>query len=438
MNLRFTVPAAAAALALTLAGCSSELPNEVGADLATVEVDSVLVPLDVRALADYSALEVTDPGLPYSARQTLYLGAQAGTRSSILVNFDFDAYFDEDFPESLFTAENIRSVKLSLTKLSFYTEAADTATPVVRQFYRIYGLDAPFDSTAYPGPVPAHDGRDLNADYGLEQGAEPLIPLFESDFLEWIATGGTRGFVIQAGAESDSGLVGYAARDLVRYAEIPPLARGTLAGPNLVVDFVDEDLNHLIASVGDVSTFDQVAPPPADPLDHLLVRTHLRQYPALLFDLAKLPRDVYVNRAVLVLHNDTSRGFGTLQTLVVSELASTLFGDPYATLTLDELGAAVYPVTGTFANDPDFNVRFDFNVTASVQRLVNGAYTGTRGFVLTADEDFLPGYDSAATDPDFYFNEFRFHGFGAASDSLRPHLMITYSSVADLGGAGDE
>lgn len=441
MNLRNMVPVPAAALAvvaaLQLGGCTSDLPGEVGADLATVELDSVLVPLDVVAVDRYAALAVEDPDLPLSAQQVLYLGGQAGTRSSILVNFDFDAYASEDFPESLFTAENIQTVKLSLTKLSFYGEAADTTTPVVRLFYRIHALDAPFDSTAYPGPVPAHDGRDLNADYLLEQGSEPLIPLRKDDFLAWIATGGVRGFLIRAGAESDSGLVGFAARDLRRFGEIPDVAVGTIPAPNLVVDFVSEELNRLIAPVADISTFDQVPAPPASAADGLLVRTCLRRYPALRFSLAKLPPDVYINRAVLVLHNDTDRGFGTLQTLVVSELDTGLFGDPYGTLTLDELDAATYAVTGTFSNDPTFNRRFDFNVTTSIQRAVNGAYTGERGFVLTADEDFFPGYDTSTIDPDFYYNEFRFHGT-AAADSLRPRLVIHYSTVAGLGGGDDE
>ena len=305
--MRIMLPAATLALLAVLAGgCSSDLPNELGDDLATLDVDSVLVPLDVRLLDRYSAIALTDAAVPLSTQQVLYLGEQQGNRSSILVNFDFDstAVFNEDFPEELYTAENIQTVKLSLTKLAFYGKATDSGdttsqgTPVVRLYYRIYALDAPFDSTAYPGPVPAHDLTDLNSDYLLEQGNEPLIPLRKSDFLEWIATGGKRGFLIQAGAESDSGLVGFAARDLRRYSELPPVAVGTVPGPNFVVNFASEEVNRLIPSVADISTFDQVPPPPADPADGLLLRTCLRQVPALLFDLTKLPPDVYINRAV--------------------------------------------------------------------------------------------------------------------------------------------
>lgn len=437
--MRIMLPAATAVLALFAVlsgGCSSDLPNEVGSDLATLEIDSVLVPLDLRLLDRYSAIALTDDVVPLSTQQVLYLGEQQGNRSSILVNFDFDDIFNEDFPEELYTNENIQTVKLSLTKLNFYGLTADT-NQVRRIYYRIYALDAPFDTTAYPGPVPPYVGRDLNADYLLEQGDEPLIPLYKSDFLEWIATGGRRGFLIQAGAESDSGLVGFAARDLKRFSEIPPVAVGTVPAPNFVVNFASEELNRLIAPEADISTFDQVPLPPADPADGLLLRTCLRQVPALLFDLTKLPPNVYINRAILVLHNDTSRSFGTLQTLVISELGLQYFGNPFETYTLTGLGQVVFPITGTFNNDPTYTERFDYNVTTSLQRYINGSYTDVRGFVLTADEDFLPNFDFSTIDPDFYFNEFHFFGF-AAADSLRPHLQITYSSVAGLGGDGNE
>ena len=123
--------------------------------------------------------------------------------------------------------------------------------------------------------------------------------------------------------------------------------------------------------------------------------------------------------------------------MVISELGLQYFGNPYETYTLTGLGGVVYPITGTRNNDPTYNERFDYNVTTSLQRYINGSYTDVRGFVLTADEDFLTNFDSSTIDPDFYFNEFHFFGF-AAADSLRPHLQITYSSVAGLGGDKDE
>jgi hypothetical protein len=433
-----TLTAAAATVLVALAaGCSSDLPNEVGSDLATIEVDSVLIPLERVDFLDYGALAVEDTRVPVSAQQVLYLGGQNGSRSSILVNFDFVDVFTEEFPESLFTAENISSVKLGMTKLNFYSTPADTTLPVPRIYYDVHQLAAPFDSTAFPGPVPAYDPQNLNIDYDLEQGQVVGVPLDKNVFLDWIAARDTVGLAIRAGAESDSSLVGYAARNLVRYTEVPLETAGTIVAPRLIVDFESEAVNQVIAPVADISTFDVLSPASPDGADEILVRTCMRQVPCLHFDLSALPDNAYINRAVLVMHNDTDRGFGQLQTLIVSEFDVDMFGDPFGTITLDELEAAVYAVTGTLNNEPDYNERFDFNVTVSVQRLVNGAYDGTRGFVITADEDVFTNFDFSTLDPDFWFNEFRFHGT-AAGDSLRPRLQVTYSRMTPQEGATHE
>ncbi len=422
--------AALAALAALAAGCSSDDPNDVGASLGTIAVDTVLAPVDLDLPVAYSALEVADPGVPLSRQQVLYLGGRNGTHSSILVNIDFGSVVNEDLPDTLFRASNIRSVKFSLTKLTHFTQAADTSAQVPQIYYHIHELAAPFDSTAFPGAVPNYDGRELNADYLLEQGDEPLIPLYNADFVDWMAAADTVGFLLTAGAESDSGLVGFAARDLVRYGEIPAVAAGTIPGPNLVVSLAVPDTTVLIRSCADIATFDAISPPPSDAADGMLLRTGLRQYPALRFDLGRLPRGAYINRAVLTVHNDTTRSFGTLQTVVVSELDSTEFGDPLRTLTVDELGAAVYPITFLANLEPGRVQSLGFNVTNSVQRAVNGAYEGLRGFVLTADEDVFDGvfvlWPYLTIDPDFYFNEFRFYGT-SAGDDLRPRLQISYS-----------
>lgn len=426
-----------AALALT-GGCTSELPNEVGRDLDPDPIDVVLEPVLVDQVADFSALAVDDPEVPLNRQQVLYLGSQAGTSSSILVNFDFADIFTEEFPESLFTAEHVKTVKLSLTKLEFYAvgDTADTdgTDKVVQLYYNIHQLAAPFDSTAYPGPVPPYDGTELSRDPSVEHGAEPRIDLYEEDFLDWVASGQTVGLLIMTDLQSDPGLVGFGSRELAIFGELQDVAVGTVVAPNFAVEFEDGEF-FLLPPVADTSTFHEVATPPADPGEGFILRTGIRSYPALRFDFSAVPPDAYINRAVFCVSNDTLAGFGPLQSLVVCELDTARFVGPQGGLTLDELGDEVFVVTGMTSIDPTYNRDLRFDVTQAVQRIVNGVYTGTRGLVLTAGEDFAPTYDQGTVDPDFYFGQFQFYGLSAA-DSLRPRIEVTYSLDGAVGGGG--
>ncbi len=430
-----------------VAGCTSDDPSAVGSGLHDLGFDLVLQPLNTDQDAGFAALTIEDPDIPVSRQEVLYLGEQGGTSSSILVNFDFDDIFNEDFPESLFTAQNIKSVKLSLTKLSFYgtavVDSSDTTgatgSGVTTIYYSFQLLDAPFDSMAFPGPVPPGPGGELvKGPLDVLYGNEPLIPLYPEDFLDWIAEGGTRGFLISAAAGSDPGLVGFASRDLDSYNELDDVAVGTVVAPNLVVDFESEEINFLLPPVADTSTFDAIAPAPTDPTDGFILRTGLRSYPVLRFDFGGLPTNAYINRAVLTVTNDTTTSFGNFHSLVVSELPVDLYTVPSDTLTLAELADNTYVVTGQTSLDPAFNRLLRFDVTQAVQRMANHVYEGERALVLTAGEDFAPLYDQGSLDPEFYFSQFDFLGFGAP-DSLRPHLEITYSlSDSLLAGDGGE
>lgn len=428
--------AVCAILALT-SGCTSDPPNGVGRDLDPDPIDVVLQPLSVDQLQTYSALDVDDTELPVSRRQVLYLGSQGGTSSSILVNFDFGDIFTEDYPESLFTAEHIKTVKLSLTMLEFYA-VADTAdtnnTEAVAQvFYNIHQLEAPFDSTAFPGPVPPFSGVELSQDPSAEYGAEPLIPLYEQDFLDWLQAGQVVGLLIEPDSRSEPGLVGYGSRELSIYGELQDVAVGTVVAPNFVVAFEDVEINFLLPPVADTSTFHEIGQAPLSVQDGFIMRTGLRSYPALRFDFSALPPDAYINRAVFCVANDTLASFGPLQSLVVCELDTTFFDAPLGAMTLQELEDEVYTVTGMTSVDPRNDADLRFDVTQAVQRIVNGVYTGTRGLVLTAGEDFAPNYDQGSVDPDFYVGQFRFHGLSAA-DSLRPRIEVTYSLDGDVAG----
>ncbi|MBM4129437.1 hypothetical protein FJ250_00190 [bacterium] len=433
----------AAGLAAWLAGCTSDLPNRVGSGLVDDDLDQSLIQLLAADVTTCRPLAVQDPAVPVHRQQVLYLGEQEGTRSRILANYDFADIGDETHPHTLFTAANIRSVKLSLTKLSHYGDltriTAGGDTVALDLYYEIRQLTAPFDSTlyaGYPGALPPTGTTILNQDANVPTpGNEPFLRLFESDFLAWVDAGAVVGLEISLGAASDRALVGYAARELLRYSELDDVAVGTVVAPNFVVEFEDNSIvNFLLPPVADTSTFHEVGAPPAGATDGILLRTCLRSYPAFDFDFSALPDDVLINRAVLRLTNDRDVAFGNDEAVVVAEIDSTKLAAA-AALPLAEMTAACYVITGQASLDPTVSRHLEFDVTTLVQRLVNDVYAGPRAIVLAAGEDAFPNYDLAAVDPDFYFTEFRFLGT-AAADSLRPRLQITYSRRSErLGGA---
>ena len=163
----------AATLAAWLGGCTSDVPNQVGAGLVDDSLDDVLIELPVQ-VTDYGSVQVEDAAIPVHRQQVLYLGTRNGTSSRILANYDFSDIYTDDHPDTMFTAAKIKSVKLSLTKLSHYagqrieiSDAGDTTRTERVLYYRVQQLDAPFDSTAYvgyPGVVPSYNGTVLNDD----------------------------------------------------------------------------------------------------------------------------------------------------------------------------------------------------------------------------------------------------------------------------------
>ncbi len=434
---------------LAAAGCTSDESNVVGTALVTDRIDTVLVPLGVEEITRYSALRVENPDIPVHRQEVLYLGEQGGTRSgAIIANYDFDLEYTADYPETLFTEEHIKSVKFSLTKLKFYSSILDTLATgqPVDLYYQVQMMEAPFDSTAYenyPVQTPAGVGSFLNSDFNsANDSSEPLLPFWDAtDLLGWITNKEKVGIIVTFGALSDSGLVGFASRELSHFRELDDVAVGTIVAPNFVVEFQDNTiLNFLIAPYADTSTFEQVPDPPADVDTGFLLRTGLRSYPALLFDFSGLPPHAFINRALLSVTNDTTASFGNLASISVLEWDVTRFGDPFRTMQLDELDDRnqyySFHVTGQNSLDPKYHKTIQFDVTQAVLRIINQVYPGTRGLILTAGEDFLPEGGFISVNPDFYYREFRFKGTAAAEQTQRPQLKITYSIVNDLDGEG--
>lgn len=433
-----------ACLLLALGACSSDDPSVVGGGLVEVELEAMLDTLDIGTIDLYRGIPVSEADLPVRDHEALYLGEQDGMASSIVAQFDFDAVLDT-VDASVFTSSNISSVKLRMRMLSAYADLIaaedDGDDEYVAKFqkqYLLYHLDAPIDTLAFPGPEPSVAGlTNQNANEAPEESALISMPILAvQNFLNWVQAGGEHAFAIRQSPLYDTALVAYASRDNVHGAStLAPTADFETLGPTFVVHRVDTDEDMLIPAYFDCSTFHEIEPAPADPADGFILRTSLRSYPALHFDLSSLPQDVLINRAVLAVANDTTRAYGTGETIVVSEFPVDLFGAVGDTLELDQLGDDASPIVGMSGLLPTSTHRMEFNVTTALQRYINSAYDGTRGFLLTAGEDAFPAYDTSTLDPDLYLNEFVFYGPNATDPLLRPRLKITYSVAGSIGGA---
>lgn len=432
------------ALGLTLAvlGCSSDDSNLVGASLVDTTIDTTLETVLVTEVTQYTGKTISEPDLPVPSQEMLYLGSQGGTSSSILVNYDLSEVYTDSFPAEAFTLENIQSVKLQMIMADYYInltprDQAGLGDKVLSKYYEVFQLEAPFDTTAYPGPIPAYDPTDLNIDPVLDEAGEVQVDISAPFFLNWVQAGESQGLLVQEGPGSVEGLTGFAARDNRHMgSQFPTLGAGTTQGPALVIKFVQPDSTLSIKPVADTSTFHQIAEAPLATDDGFFMRTCLRSYPVFRFDLSVLPEDVYINRAVLYVANDTISSFGNLESIVISEFDMDRFGVPGDSLPLDDLNDATYQISGMTSLDPTFHAVMQFNVTQAVQRLINNVYDNERGLIMTAGEDFFPNYDLSTVDPDFYFTQFNFFGT-SAPDSLRPQLRITYSGVDELTGGGE-
>lgn len=440
-------------LALSLGACSSDDPNTVGDSLVEVELEAMLDTLDVDAPSLYRGYPISDPDKLLAEQQVLYLGEQGGNASSILLRFDMDEIRDEiesvGIPLETFAGPDstvLVSLRMFILKdYAIQDTRVDTLTVTGPDrflwytYYGVYEADESVSFEDFPGPEPA-TGTLLNTDSTelKESIASAELDLRRADFRQWLLAGGTRTLLVRELAGSGPGLTGYASVDM-RYggSTLQPTADTDYVGPIFKVEVknatIDTFLNFEASE--DVSTFHEIEPTPATVDDGFILRSGIRSYPVLQFDLSELPANAFINRAVVSVYNDTTRSFGTLSSLVVSEFDTEYLVAQGDTLTLDELDAAAYVITGALSIDPWNDHRLEFNVTTAVQRQVNGAYEGTRAYLLSAAESFTPDYVTTSYGYDFYYNQFNFYGTNESDVLRRPRLKITYSLTEPIGGA---
>jgi len=430
-----------------LVGCTSDQPNTMGMDLVRTEFEVELEPLDITNTTMYSTLSINDADVPYDEQEALYLGSQGGNSSSILANFSFDDIFTEDFVDTLFTEEHITSVNLRIMVLNDYQslgvgEEDKSGEKGLNKDFLFYQLEAPFDSTAYPGPEPDHFPEILNEGGDPDEGNsfKVSLPIYTSNFLQWVEQGGLIGFMLTEGNSTEQGFMGYASRDMRHGGStLGDVHEDVPLGLSLQVNF---DNNQVLSleSVADISTFHEISDIPEDSADGFALRTVLRSYPLLRFDYSTLPDNIFINRAVLQVAIDTLASFGHTDGIFASEIDTSFFAARYDTMLLSDLEENVMSFSGM--GDTGLNPLKDpfshLNVTTSIQRVVNDAYEGERGFIITGTELYTASYFSSyfVTAPDIYFVEYRFHGTNDPDPNLRPMLKIYYSTVDEFQGGG--
>ncbi len=329
-----------------MAGCTSDIPSEVGTGLVNSEIDVVLEPLHLENIELYTAKNVKDDEVSLLNQEVLYFGSQDGNLSSILLNYDFTDIFSEEFPDTVWTLDNIAKVELRLVRLAAYGgilpgESDPGDTTVVSKYYQVFTLDEPFNGGNFPGPVPTHGNINLNTAYGENMdAAEPRLVFRAERLMSWVNAAQMQGLIVSDGPESSTGLIGFASNELTHVNELASIHADPGAFPVIIVAFNSTEEVAFIAPSADISTFHQIKPAPLDQADGMMLRTCLRTYPMLRFDFSSLPENVFINRAVLSITNNISTGFGQLESIVVSEIDVNLFGVPGDSMPLANLADA--------------------------------------------------------------------------------------------------
>ncbi len=303
MSCRILFYAAVLAFGIGLSACSDK--DEGALHCPSGPADTLLVYprlefAQINVTGESIATPDHDPGM--AGMESLYLGSDGETRSDILVNFDFGSVISEEYPPEFFVADSIQAVYLTmhrLLSLVAYSGPNDVGSDTMSfgpmwpgVAYHVRPLASPFvpqDYSAWPGTTPPAFTELLNEGHEfVDYSEEPRIRMPEARFLEWVRNGEPIGLMIQAGADSDTGLVGFASRELTTLREVSAIYEGSSTGPSLVVHFSGRGGALIIPSQHDTSTFDQINELPPE-LMH--VQTGLRTVPLLSYDIPPLPDD---------------------------------------------------------------------------------------------------------------------------------------------------
>jgi len=439
----------ALAVAVALAGCTSDEANPVGAGLDT-DLQVTAPSTDILTLPVVKGhIGLTDDEVAFDQTGALYFGSSGPDSSSILAQYDFSALADT-LPDGVVLDEDIiASVTLTLYRLQFYEppESEEEKQDEFDKNYRVHNLSEPLDTSVYPAAEPGIGSLIIDQD---DSGAVVFLDLGPAVVIDWVENG-HNGIIIREGEGSAEGIIGYASVDMddSAYGEIEREAEDTTVGPTLAIAFYVEyvdadeiaqvfDETIVLAPIADVSTLHAMPDPSVNLDTDIVLQTHQRISPYFAFDTTAFPEDVFVNRAVIRLALDFDHTMGQRQSLAVHEVPRTLV-DGIDSITLQALSddeSGVNGVTGQYSVDYETmqineTVWVGWDVTSTVQRMINGVLDTDLVFLITAGETFTSYQATAAYSPDFYYSRYVFKGTDELV--LAPHLEITYTPFS--GGA---
>lgn len=409
-------------ISLALVGCSEE---RYGSLYCPGPVDTLVV----HARTEFQQVSIIGDESGMAGMESLYLGASGETKSEILLEYDFGSILGNhpDYPDSLFTTDSIRGIKLTMKRLNPYSAQYDTTNPA-SLYYQLHLLEEGFNPEDYvvpPGPRPSYAGTILNRDFHEPNYfSDPSLPFWEpDDVVDWINNGQKVGMAVTAGAESDSGLVGFASSELVHYQLLSSLSVGSAIGPTIVFEFEDRSIpNFLLPPVFDTSTFSQLDTIPPG-LAHL--QTGMRSYPVFTFDIPPLPAG-----------SCSTVGYGFR--LYSSEIDAIMDGQDAGLLNLEPSAYSGWenPVLASTIEEsaisPSFYVRPD-STTPDGSTLFQARPSSRSAPVPPEEMHFMLGFGdnsvgiggSYGSYSDIYFSRSAFHPPGESGE-LQPTLYIYY------------
>jgi hypothetical protein len=369
----------------------SDSPSSIGKDLLSQDLINLLE-IDSSTDSLFQSSSTHKSVIPLSGASRLLLGKKDNITAEILIKFLI--YFDDSLKQQLLNNElSVLSAKVTLTKNYTFGDSNATIDYSVHEINSSWSTDFTADSLALLG----FDANDIAFDKSFSDSLNSFYfnPQIALNWLKATADSNLtidQGIYIQPSTNSEK-VIGFYA--LSYYEEVPvPLLELVIEKSGVYVDTVSyfplRDLSVVSGSVADVGTED------------MAIQSGLNSEARLYFDLSKVPSQIIVNYAQLILTVDTlktitgSNFTNALRLFIITDSSNLAVDSTYAIL-LDRDGDT-----------------FKGNISAFIQKYIYEK--NNQGYIISAS-DKVNGVEL-----------FAIKGSNASNFEERPRLKIIYTS----------